>query len=202
MEEKLNELLKKGMFNDVRLSRLGYGTFRKTRALPVYTKSEELSEEAAVLKKRALSLMENADIRSAKQCQIGAIFCHLQAIIAMDQSDVSATVSEYKALEKYINDVLAFYNTRDHVKFVATLKYALFNIKFHYLHQEGILMQRSIESAQHFNAKHFLYFLKEYRSLGDIFSESPVVDFIVARVDNLENTMKTKMRIQKKPQAK
>lgn len=202
MEEKLNELLKKGVFNDVRLSRLGYGTFRKTRTPAVHTKSEELSEEAAVLKKRALSLMESADIRGAKQCQMGAIFCHLQAILAMDQSDISANVNEYRSLAKYIVDVLAFYNTRDHAKFVASLKYALFNIKFHYLHLEGILMQRSIETAQHFTAKHFLYFLKEYRSLSDIFNESPVVDFIIAKVGDLENTMKTKMRIQKGAQEK
>eukprot|EP00866_Antonospora_locustae_P001444 jgi/Antlo1/1444/2539 len=199
MEEKLNELLKKGVFNDVRLSRLGYGTFRKIQAPVVYTKSEELSKEAAVLKKRALSLMESADIRSAKQCQIDAIFCLLQAILAMSQCDISKIVSEYRALANYINEVLAFYNTKDHAKFVASLKYALFNIKFHYLHLEGILMQRSIESAQHFNAKHFLYFLKEYRSLSEIFNESPLVDFILARVDDLEKTMKTKMRIQKKP---
>lgn len=201
MEEKLKELLKKGVFSEVRLSRLGYGTFRKARAPTVQTKFEEFCGDAAALKKRALTLMESADIRAAKQCQMDAIFCHLRAILTMDQQDVAAVVSEYKALAKYVREVLAFYSERDHSKFVASLKYALFNIKFHYLRLEGVLMQRSIESAQHFNAKHFLYFLREYRSLSDIFNESPVVDFMIARVGDLENAMKTKMRIQKKQQS-
>lgn len=191
MEEKIEELKKKGMFREARVSKLGYGTFRMAEACS----EEKLSVEHDHVRNKSLDI-SGTETKQAKQCQMELIFSDLRKISDLrEESDVMGCIKGYKALSRYIEDVMALYTSKEHTRFVCSLNYALFNIKFHYLSLEGVLMHDSVQSAKKCSVKHFSYFLKEYHSLSRIFLESPLEEFIVVRPRDLERTMKTRMRM-------
>lgn len=194
MDKRVEELKEKGMFKETKPDKLGHGTFRMSE---VYTEEKLLIENDQV-RKDSLEMVKT-DLKEAKKYQMELIFTDLKKASApKKEGDVMVCIKNYKALSKYIEDLVSLYSSKEHTRFLSSLNYALFNIKFHYLTLEGVLMHNTIHNTKKCSVKHFSYFLKEYQELSRIFSQSPLENFIISRPRDLEEVMKQKMRIFKR----
>lgn len=197
MDKKLTDLKDQGAFSNIQITDLGHGTFLLCKEDQQTSTYRKLIDESNLLKSKSEKLLD-IDLKAAKVHQIESVFIQIRAILLIENERTHMEIiMEYKTLCRYINKVCGFYTEIEHSRFRMSMKYILFNIKFHYLQIENMLMIRSVENSKNVQPKHFLYFLNEYKELGNIFEESAIENFMVVRLADLEETIKTKMRITK-----
>ncbi|KAF7683544.1 hypothetical protein TCON_1243 [Astathelohania contejeani] len=191
MDKKIEDLIQKGYFASTEINRYGYGTFLQAKR--PQTHATGLMQQAYSTKKEADIKFKDNRIKGIK-IYIESMFLYLKAFIELEkEKSKEEAMRGWQGFCKFIQSVILLVDRKEEAHFFHLFQYMYFNVKFHCLILESAIISKSIDGGD--STPNIAHFVKEFASLNQIFEFCKVEEFVIVKVEKLEEYIKSNLRI-------